>query len=248
MFEPGIPRALRRTSVVMLAALFVLAAAACGSAKDASTSTATGSTASGSAASGSGATGAQEAYRACLQEHGVANGGGFGGRGNRASGAGGGGQVAPAPNASGATGFSGPKADGTPRTTIDQATLDAAQTACASLRPAPGSGASGGFGGFGGSGANGAGAQQFSAYLSCLSDNGVVTPTGGPGGSGTPGGSGVTGTPGFRGLGSIDRNSPAFTAANDKCKVLLPDGVDPFAGGGARGGPPGAAPTTTAAN
>lgn len=205
MTDASIPRAVRCTTAVALAALIVLAVAACGSAKASSPTivSSTGASSTGvvsTGASRSGASGAVqkefEAYRACLQEHGVDNGGGSGGRGDRASGAGG---------------------DG------------AAQSACAALRPAPGTGANGGFGA---SGASGAGAPQFSAYLSCLSDNGVAAAT----------------TAGRRALSAIDRSTPAFAAANAKCKVLLPDGVDPFAGGGARGGPPGVAPTTTAAN
>lgn len=70
----------------------------------------------------------------------------------------------------------------------------AALDACKSLLPA---------GGFGTGGNRG---QATQAYFSCLSDNGVTVPTtvaGGP----PP---------------SIDRTTPAFTAANAKCQALLP--------------------------
>jgi hypothetical protein len=75
----------------------------------------------------------------------------------------------------------------------------AAVDACASLLPP------GGFTG-GGGGGNAGGSQALQAYDSCLSDNGVTVPTtvaGGP----PP---------------SIDRTSPAFAAANEKCQALLP--------------------------
>jgi hypothetical protein len=70
----------------------------------------------------------------------------------------------------------------------------AAVTACASLRPA----------GFGQ--ANPARTQAMQAYYSCLGDNGVTVPTTVAGGA-PP---------------SIDRTTPAFTAANAKCQALLP--------------------------
>jgi hypothetical protein len=75
----------------------------------------------------------------------------------------------------------------------------AAVEACKSLAPTGGFGT----GGFGNGGRRG---QALQAYFSCLSDNGVSVPTtvaGGP----PP---------------SIDRTTPAFTAANLKCQVLLP--------------------------
>ena len=217
-------RVSRRTTLVVLAAVFVLAVAACGSPKAASPTTESSMSAASTGASGAGSVQQEfDAYRACLQERGVENGGGFGGRGERPSGAVGGGQVARSPGAS------GPPVDAVPRSTVDQASLASAQSACAALRPAGGTGANGGFGGSGASGASGGGAPQFGVYLSCLSDNGVASAAGG------------------RAAAGIDRSTPMFAAAHDKCKVLLPDGVDPFAGG-ARGGPPGALPTTTAAN
>ena len=79
--------------------------------------------------------------------------------------------------------------------------FQAAQKACAAKLPA------GGFGGFGQQNS-----AQFQAYLSCLKDHGVNVPTNG----------------GLRGL---DRNDPAFQAANQICGVLLPNQPGPGAGG-----------------
>jgi hypothetical protein len=75
----------------------------------------------------------------------------------------------------------------------------AAVDACASLQPQGGPGN-------GGNGGNGARGQAFQAYLSCLKDNGVDVPTT------------VAGGP----PASIDRATPAYAAANEKCQVLLP--------------------------
>jgi hypothetical protein len=77
----------------------------------------------------------------------------------------------------------------------------AAQKACASKRPAGGSGRFGQ-----------QNSAQFQAYLSCLSDHGVKVPTNG----------------GLRGL---DRNDPTFQAANQICGVLLPNPPGSGAGG-----------------
>ena len=83
---------------------------------------------------------------------------------------------------------------------VDQATFDKAQAACGSKLPA---------GGFGGQGpGQGLGGAAFQAYLSCLRDNGVAVPAVQPGVSTPPS--------------SIDRNDPAFAAADAKCRVLLP--------------------------
>ena len=131
-----------------------------------------------------------QAYRDCLSQHGVtlptrppnqsgdSNSSDSSGRPNgRGGGAGGGfnGQ------------FSAPPG-------VDQASFDAAQQACASLRPA---------GGQGGRGGGAAGA----AYRSCLADHGVTVPSTSSGGP-PP---------------SIDRSDPNFAAANDVCKALLPN-------------------------
>jgi hypothetical protein len=97
--------------------------------------------------------------------------------------------------------------------------------------------------GRGGNGQGGGRLNQLQPYLTCLRDNGVPVPDvtgGGPQGStagnippvsppasGQGAGSGGAGGGGGRGglFGQIDQSSPQFQAANEKCKVLLPDGV-----------------------
>ena len=169
------------------------------------------------------------AYDDCLTQHGVdpstvGAGGGF---------AGGGG-----PNGSRPTGGSQPNGSRTgsrpanagsipggvanaegsriPRGTLDPA-QQAARDACQSLLPQ------------GGGAANaGVDTQALRLYQSCLADNGVPVSTAPPssGGNGGPGG-------GFGGLAGIDRTSPAFVAADAKCRVLLPANLQGFGGGGA---------------
>jgi hypothetical protein len=158
------------------------------------------------------------AYRSCLSAHGVK----LPARTQRPGGAGGGGANtggAP-PSTTGGAGSAGAGSAGgaarqgrsfgsgnfVPRNLPKGVTAKkylAAQKACMSKLPA------GGFGGFGGRST-----PQFQAYLSCLKDHGVKVPTG---------------STGLRGL---NRNDPAFQAANQICGALLP----------AR---PGTAPTTT---
>ncbi len=230
MFDWRASRTPWRRSFLVSLVVIALGAAACGGSKS---SLATPGPVSG--ASATGATGVDQqqlsAYRTCLQDHGADVGGGFGGQAGQAGSTSG--ATGVRQRSSGATGFSGPPANGTPRSAIDPATLEAAQSACKDLQPSGGSSGPAGAVGRGGSGVAGAPGQQFGAYLSCLTDNGVVA---------------ATGPTGARGLGSIDRAAPAFMTANEKCKVLLPDGVDPFAGGGGvRGVRPGDAPTTTTA-
>jgi hypothetical protein len=95
-----------------------------------------------------------------------------------------------------------------PRGTID-ATRQAARDACQSLLPS-GTGAGGGA-------RSDADIQALRLYQSCLADNGVPVATQAPPslGNGGPGGF----------LGGVDRNSPAFAAADAKCRVLLPAGA-----------------------
>jgi hypothetical protein len=90
-----------------------------------------------------------------------------------------------------------------PRVTLD-ATQQAARDACQNLLPS----------GTGAGERSDANAQAFRLYQSCLADNGVPIVTQAP--SSTGGGG-----PGA-GLGGVDRNSPAFAAADAKCRVLLP--------------------------
>ena len=74
---------------------------------------------------------------------------------------------------------------------------NSAQKACADKLPS-----------FGAGGPNGQNAQDFQAYLSCLSDHGVKVPTSG-------------------GLRNLDPNDPTFQDANKTCGALLPQGVTP---------------------
>lgn len=86
-----------------------------------------------------------------------------------------------------------------------------AVAACALLQPSFG----------GGAGAGGAVNQQADqAYLTCLTSNGVTVPTSGSTSSSVP-------------AATIDRNDPAFAAANEKCKVLLPQNTASSAQAGA---------------
>jgi hypothetical protein len=139
----------------------------------------------------SGAAGTQ-AYIACLRQHGVnipttrptnrptdrPSGGFFGG--------GGGGF------------FGGPSAN--PQ-------MQAAQQACASLRPA------GGFGGFGGRGGT-----QLAAFRNCMAQQGVTLPTARPTAFPT-----VRPTdPAARYLGGLNPNDPKVAAALKVCSPLLP--------------------------
>jgi hypothetical protein len=167
----------------------------------AGTSPASGSSTAGGAVDSA----AREAYRSCLADHGVT-------LPQRTPGQGG-----PPSTAAGAT-----------RSTIDPTVMQAAQTACASLRPA---GQGGGFG-QGGAGQGGAANSQFrqayQAYLSCLADHGVTVPSTAAttatvpstptAGAGAPGG----GRPGGFNRPSFDQNDPTFQAANQVCGVLLP--------------------------
>jgi hypothetical protein len=97
-------------------------------------------------------------------------------------------------------------------------------------------------GGFGFGGAN---RGQYQAYISCLRDHGVNIPqrgsaTGGSATGGSGSGSSTTTTTGGSGgngggpLGRLDRNDPAFAAANQICAPLLPSqgaGATPTTGG-----------------
>lgn len=166
-----------------------------------------------------------------MKEHGVEFGqGGFG-----AGGGGGGRRGAATSDTTGqpAAATTVP-ANGGARPSFDQSAFQAANEACASLRPVNGNGA-------GGNGANGgANNTAIQAYLSCLKDNGVTVPDPTANGAtrgtaqGAPNsdsGNGPRGNgPGGGFLGGIDRTSPAFEAANAKCQVLLPQGAGGVAG------------------
>jgi hypothetical protein len=133
-----------------------------------------------------------QAYRDCLSKHGVTLPQGGGGPG---AGAGG---TAPVGGAGGA------RPTPSPPPGVDQATFDAAQTACASLRPAGGPG-----------GAGSGGRTLPAAYLSCLADHGVAVST-------TTTSPGATPSSGAAAGPAIDRSDPRFAAANQVCAALLP--------------------------
>ena len=104
---------------------------------------------------------------------------------------------ATAPTGSGPATGNGGGFGGGLRAVIADPANKAAVDACRSLLP------EGGFGNGGNAGGRG---QALQAYFSCLTDNGVTVPTT------------VAGSP----PPSIDRTTPAFAAANAKCRVLLP--------------------------
>ncbi len=201
-------RMARHLSLLAIAAALAVALYACGGAGAATTVGTTGATTSiapsdsSTTADGTGAgrqlTGAQQqafqAYRDCLKQNGVdLPAGGFGrGQGGQGS----------SSSVAADAGSTPPDSARSPRALppgVDQATFDKAQAACRSKLPA---------GGFGQGGGQRRGGPAFQAYLSCLRDNGVPVPTTQAGVSGPPP--------------SIDRNSPAFAAADAKCRVLLP--------------------------
>jgi hypothetical protein len=176
------------------AVALVLLLGACGSNKPAATASATSTTVAAADSTTAADNAANTAYRDCLSQHGVT-------LPNRQGGNGGTPPDSAPPNSTPANSTppdSTPRGSfpGGPNGSVDPATQAALQ-ACASLRPQGGNG-------FGNRGAN---SQALQAYYSCLKDNGVAIPdttaTNGP----PP---------------SIDRSSPAFAAANDKCQVLLP--------------------------
>ena len=76
--------------------------------------------------------------------------------------------------------------------------------------------------------------QQFVKFAQCMRSHGIDLPD--------PSSTGAGGFGLRRSLGSIDRNSPAFQAANKACSSLRPrfGRGGPAAGGGGGGGAPGA--------
>jgi hypothetical protein len=193
--RPGAARTAVRAAVAAVAlasgaALLV----ACGSSGSKSASSAGSSASAKSAASGAAG---MDAYRQCLQQHGVTlpsgrpGGGGFGGghpsgrpsswptarpSGSARAGRGGWG---------GFGGYAGASAD--PKT-------QQAMKACASERPSFGGGASGGTGGFDSS--------AFKAFQSCLKDHGVAVASASPG--------------------AYNTSNPKYAKAFKVCGVLLP--------------------------
>jgi len=195
---------------VVAVAVAALVLAACSGGAKAKISAAAGTTTT---------TDPQAAYRTCLAQHGVnlpadAT---AGGAGRRA-----GGQrpttttvpgAPPDTNRAGGGRQGGFGGGGAPAG-VDPSTFQAARTACRDLLPA---GAGGGPGG-------GQNSQAFQAYASCMRDHGVDVGNrfGGGNGPSTTNGSGPPTTSAGGPPPSIDRNSPAFQAANQTCSVLLP--------------------------
>jgi hypothetical protein len=184
MPTPALLAAPVRRPLPVLLFLIVMAGllAACGgSSSTAKTATSATTTAPASTTpttrAGAGANGFA-AYAQCLAQHGVVR--SFGGRG------------------SGTT-----TSTATPPTTVSQATMNAANQACASLRP------TGGAGGFGAGAVN---SPAAAAYRNCLSLHGVTIPTNG---AGTAGGAGA-------GAGAAAAQNPAFAAAAQACAALRP--------------------------
>ncbi|HEX4818797.1 MAG TPA: hypothetical protein VFV00_01215 [Acidimicrobiales bacterium] len=189
---PGLRRrACSRAGIIIVGFAGALLAGACSGSSGHAAVAANASSAAPSSSSGAGF----QAYRDCLSQHGVtlpsrnrnqsdSNGSGASadstqsdngnvGRGNGGGFGGGNGQFSLPPG-------------------VDQATFNAAQQACANLRPAGNGGGRGGAAG--------------AAYRSCLADHGVTVPSTSSGGP-PP---------------SIDRNDPNFAAANQACRALLP--------------------------
>ena len=147
------------------------------------------SSSSGAPASASGA--GFQAYRDCLSQHGVTLPARNRNQSNGSDSSDSAQSGAPRGNGGGTGGFNG-QFSAPPG--VDQATFDAAQKACAGLRPT-------------GGGGGGRGGAAAAAYRSCLADHGVTVPSTSSGGPPA----------------SIDRNDPNFAAANQACRALLPN-------------------------
>ncbi|MCL2552657.1 MAG: hypothetical protein FWE75_11010 [Actinomycetia bacterium] len=193
-------------SVAALAASGALLLTACSSSSSGSSADAKPSgTASGSPASSGKGAQSMEAYRQCLQQHGVTMPsfrGGSPGQGNpsdRPSGQ-------PSGRPSGGFGGRGGGFPGFGGASPDAATQKALD-ACKSLRPQ--------FNGQG-RGGNGSGnSSAFQAFASCLKDHGVTLPTPSPGATNRAGG-------GFGELRNLNTSDPKTAKAYTTCKALLP--------------------------
>jgi hypothetical protein len=195
----------RRAGTVIFAATLATTIAACGGGSSAKTTATTSAPTSTTTANNTSARrAAAVAYRNCLASHGVnlpartpgtggtgGGGGGFGGGGGGFGGGGGGG---------GGGGFGGFGGTTTLPPGVSQATYNAAQSACASLRPT-----------FGGGG--GANSAQFRtalvAYINCLKNHGVT-------GIGT-----VDPNNPQAAMANVVRNA-TYTAATAACRPLFP--------------------------
>ncbi|SEN46248.1 hypothetical protein SAMN05216267_1005229 [Actinacidiphila rubida] len=186
-------------SVAALAASGALLLTACSSSSGSSADAKPSGSASGSPASSKNGAASMEAYRQCLQQHGV-NLPSFQGRSP------GQGRPSGAPSGRPSGGFGGRGGGGFPGfggASADPATQKALD-ACKSLRPQ-----------FNGRGGAGGGSSAFQAFASCLKDHGVTLPTASPGATNRPGG-------GFGALRGINTADPKTAKAYDTCKALLP--------------------------
>ena len=180
-----------------VAALFVGALVLAGCGSGGSKANASASSTTSTTAPGGRNAAAFTKYRDCLKQHGIDL-GTFAGGGPRRQ--------------NDASGDTTPSSQ-PPRTApslpagVTQEQFQAAQQACASLRPAGG--------GFGGGGIRNTAA--FQAYVSCLADHGVAVSTTTTSTSTTAG----TAPPQRPGQ-QFDRNDPHFASANQICQALLP--------------------------
>ena len=183
---PGLRRtAYSRAGIITFGIAGVLFVGACSGSSGHVAAAASASSAAPSSASGNGL----QAYRDCLSQHGVTLPARNRNQSNSSTASGSTDSQSGAPRGNGG-GFGNGQFSLPPG--VDQATFNAAQQACANLRPAGGGGARGG--------------AAAAAYRSCLADHGVTVPSTSSGGS-PP---------------SIDRNDPNFAAANQACRALLP--------------------------
>ncbi len=193
------PSTARITSIRTLmsagALLSVLALSACGGASTTSeTPSAAAPAATASAVTGAGGATDFAAFRSCMADNGVTlpdmgtpPSGAPSGMPSGAPGVAPGGMPSGAP---GAGGFPGGLPDG-----IDQATYDAATSACADLAPSRGQGGAGG---------PRIDASALAAYTSCLGDHEVTVPDGDDW------------------MAALDRSDATVKAAMDTCAPLLP--------------------------
>ena len=190
---------------LVLGGAFVLAA--CGSGGSSAAAGASATTAAGTS-------GVSQAYTDCLKQQGVDQlpqgfGQGRAGGANAAPGEAGG-----QPHQAGSDGTT--TDNGTPRTTLSQAERDklqAALNACRQYAPQDGSGVNGPFGGGGSNG------QAFQAYASCMRDRGIEV---GPGFRGSGASDATTTTGSAAPPSTVNRNDPAYQAADQVCRALLP--------------------------
>jgi hypothetical protein len=143
---------IRSMSPLLLLFALVLVLAACGASSSSSSSTTSTQTTTTSSSTGSGASFAN--YATCLKQHGVTQ--AFG----------------PGRGAAGGTPPTGTAGNRPQLSAADRKKFQAAQTACAKLRPA------GARGGFPGGGPGGANSAAFAAYNNCLKLHGVTVTRG----------------------------------------------------------------------